>query len=85
MIDLEKLVLVPGKVVYTVFVDCSIVNTDGNLFDATSYAVVAALLSAKLPVLRMEGEKVVDTGETRDMPITTIPISITAVRIGDMS
>ncbi len=83
MIDLEKLVLVPGKVVYTIFVDCSIVNTDGNLFDATSYAVVAALLSAKLPVLRMEGEKVVDTGETRDMPITTIPISITAARIGD--
>ncbi|MCC2649030.1 MAG: ecx1, partial [Nitrososphaeraceae archaeon] len=40
MIDLDKLVLVPGKIVYTIFVDCSIINADGNLFDATSYAVV---------------------------------------------
>jgi exosome complex component RRP42 len=83
MIDLDQLVLVPGKIVYTVFVDCSVVNVDGNLFDATSYAVVAALLGAKLPILEMQGDKVVDTGNTRDMPITTIPVSITAARIGD--
>jgi exosome complex component RRP42 len=83
MIDLEQLVLVPGQTVYTVFVDCSVVNVDGNLFDATSYAVVAALLGARLPVLEMQDGKVVDTGNTRDMPITTIPVSITAARIGD--
>jgi exosome complex component RRP42 len=83
MVDLEQLVLVPGKTVYTIFVDCSVVNVDGNLFDATSYAVVAALLSAKLPILEMQDGKVVDTGKTRDMPITTIPISITAARIGE--
>lgn len=83
MIDLEQLVLVPGKTVYTIFVDCSVVNADGNLFDATSYAVVAALLGAKLPILEMQDGKVVDTGNTRDMPITTTPVSITAARIGD--
>ncbi|MCI0563952.1 MAG: exosome complex protein Rrp42 [Nitrososphaera sp.] len=83
MIDLDQLVLVPGKIVYTIFVDCSIVNADGNLFDATSYAVVAALLSARLPVLEMRDDKVVDTGNTKDMPITTVPVSITAARIGD--
>ena len=83
MIDLEQLVLVPGKIVYTIFVDCSVVNVDGNLFDATSYAVVAALLGAKLPILEMQEDKVVDTGNTRDMPITTVPVSITAARIGD--
>ena len=83
MIDLEQLVLVPGETVYTVFVDCSVVNVDGNLFDATSYAVVAALLSAKLPILEIQDGKVVDTGNTRDMPINTIPVSITAARIGD--
>jgi|SRR6185503_3282282 exosome complex component RRP42 len=83
MIDLEQLVLVPGKIVYTIFVDCSVVNVDGNLFDATSYAVVAALLGAKLPILEMQDDKVVDTGNTRDMPITTVPVSITAARIGD--
>ena len=83
MVDLGKLVLVPGKTVYTIFVDCSVINADGNLFDATSYAAVSAILSAKIPVLEMQDGKVVDTGKTVPMPVTTIPISITQVRIGD--
>ncbi|HYY67715.1 MAG TPA: exosome complex protein Rrp42 [Nitrososphaeraceae archaeon] len=83
MLDLDRLVLVPGKIVYTIFVDCSIINTDGNLLDATSYAVVSALLSCKLPIFEIEDGKVVDTGKTQDPPLTTIPVSITQVRIGD--
>ena len=84
MVDLDKLVLIPGKTVYTIFVDCSIINTDGNLFDATSYAVVSALVSSKLPIFEIQDGRVVDTGNRQDPPITTIPISITAVRIGDV-
>jgi exosome complex component RRP42 len=83
MLDLDKLVLVPGKIVYTIFVDCSVINTDGNLLDATSYAVVSALLTCKLPVFEIQDGKVVDTGKTQDPPLTTIPVSITQVRIGD--
>lgn len=84
MIGLDKLVLVPGKTVYTIFVDCSVINTDGNLFDATSYAVVSALVSTKLPVFEMQDGKAVDTGNKQDPPINTVPVSITAVRIGDV-
>lgn len=83
MIDLDKLVLVPGKIVYTIFVDCSIINADGNLFDATSYAVVSALASSKIPVFEMQDGKVVNTGNSQDPPVTTIPVSITAIRIGE--
>lgn len=83
MIDLDKLVLVPGKIVYTIFVDCSIINADGNLFDATSYAVVLALASSKIPVFEMQDGKVVNTGNSQDPPVTTIPVSITAIRIGE--
>jgi exosome complex component RRP42 len=83
MLDLDKLALIPGKIVYTIFVDCSIINSDGNLLDATSYAVVAALLTCKLPIFVVENDKVVDTGSIMPPPITTIPISVTAVRIGD--
>jgi exosome complex component RRP42 len=84
MVDLDKLVLIPGKTVYTIFVDCSIINTDGNLFDATSCAVVSALVSSKIPIFEIQDGRVVDTGNRQDPPITTIPISITAVRIGDV-
>jgi len=83
MIDLEKLVLVPGKIVYTIFVDCSVLNTDGNLFDATSYATVAALLTSKLPIFEMQDEKVIDTGNIQPMPARAVPVSITSARIGD--
>jgi exosome complex component RRP42 len=82
MLDLDKLVLVPGKTVYTVFVDCSIINADGNLFDATSYAVVSALASSKMPIFEVQDSKIVDTGNVRDPPVTTLPASITMVRIG---
>ena len=83
MLDLTKLVLISGEIVYVIFVDCSVINADGNLFDATSYAVVSGLLDSKLPVFEIRDRKVVDTGEKQNPPITTLPVSITAVRIGD--
>src|ERR687889_990560 len=83
MVNLDKLVLIPGKIVYTIFVDCSIINADGNLFDSTSYAVVSALASSKIPVFEMQDGKVVNTGNSQDPPVTTIPVSITAIRIGE--
>lgn len=84
MIDLKKLVLIPGEKVYAVFVDVSVLNVDGNLFDTTSYAVVSALLTAKLPKLEVRDGKVVDTGELVSAPIHTIPISVTMAKIGDI-
>ena len=82
MIDLEKLVLIEGKVVYAVFVDSSIINMGGNLFDAASYAAVSALLTAKLPKLKVEDGKVIDTGEVFPAPIRTVPVSVTMAKIG---
>jgi exosome complex component RRP42 len=84
MVALDKLALIPGKIVYTIFIDCSIINCDGNLFDATSYAVVSALMSTKLPVFEVQDNiRVTNTGKKMDPPLTTIPVSITAVKIGD--
>ncbi len=84
MIDLKKLVIKEGEKVYAIFIDVSILNIDGNLFDATSYAVVAALLTSKIPVYEVQGDNIVKTGSFTSMPINTIPISITMARIGDV-
>ena len=83
MLDLSKLALIPGEIVYVIFVDCSVINADGNLFDATSYAAVLALMNSKLPVFEIRDRKAVDTGEKQNPPLTTVPVSITAVRIGE--
>lgn len=83
MIDLKKLVLIAGEKVYAVFADVSVLNVDGNLFDATSYAVVSALLTAKIPKMEVQDGKIVDTGELMQAPINTVPVSVTMARIGD--
>jgi exosome complex component RRP42 len=83
MISLDKLVLISGKKVYAVFADVSVLNTDGNLFDATSYAVVSALLTTRIPKYEVKDDKLVKTEDTIPLPINTIPVSVTMARIGD--
>jgi len=83
MVDLTKLCLVPGKSVVTVFVDCNIMNVDGNLFDATSYAVVAALRTSKMKKYVVKDEKAEATEEMIPVPVERTPVSVTLARIGD--
>ncbi len=83
MVDLSRLCLVPGKSVITVFVDCNVMNVDGNLFDATSYAVVSALRTAKMKKYKVEEEKAVATDELIPLPVERTPISVTMARIAD--
>jgi len=83
MVDLTKLCLVPGKSVVTVFVDCNVMNVDGNLFDATSYAVVAALRTSKMKKYVVKDEKAEATEEMIPVPVERTPVSVTLARIGD--
>ncbi len=84
MLNLSELALLPGKRVYAVFVDVSVLNVDGNLFDTTSYAVVAALATTRMPGYTVVNGEVKKTGETPPLPIQTIPVSVTMARIGDV-
>jgi exosome complex component RRP42 len=83
MVDMSKLVLIPGKQVVTVFVDCNVMNVDGNLFDATSYAVVSALRTSKMKKFKVDGDKVTPTDSWVPLPVETTPVSVTMARIGD--
>ena len=84
MIDLSKLVIKEGESVYAIFVDVSVLNLDGNLFDATSYAVVSALLTTKIPRYELKDDGSIEKlDEQMGLPINTIPVSITMARIGD--
>jgi exosome complex component RRP42 len=83
MVDLTKLCLIPAKSVVTIFVDCNVMNVDGNLFDATSYAVVAALRTAKMKKYKVKDEKVEATEEWVPVPVERTPVSVTMARIGD--
>lgn len=84
MIDLSKLVLIEGEKVLAVYVDVNMLDLDGNLFDATSYAVVSALLTTRIPKFTISDKgRVVKLDEFTKLPIKTIPISVTMAKIGD--
>ncbi|MGI0057851.1 MAG: exosome complex protein Rrp42 [Nitrosarchaeum sp.] len=84
MIDLSQLVIQKNKSVVGVFTDNVVVDYDGNLFDACAYAVTAAILSTKTPKWEMKDDvpTLVEGGETQ-IPITTIPVSVTMGKIGN--
>ena len=84
MIDVSQLVIEKDKSVIGVFADNVVVDYDGNLFDACSYAATAALLTSRTPKWEMVDERpsLVEGGES-DLPVSTIPVSITMGKIGN--
>ncbi len=75
-IDLGALVVEPGEKVWIVFIDLYILDYDGNLFDASSLAAVAALTDTVVPAERW------GLGEDFKLPVTRLPVSTTFVKIG---
>lgn len=83
-IDTEKLCVKEGEKVWTVFIDIYSINDDGNLFDAASMGIIAALKTAKLPKYDEETGKVL-FGEFTDkgIPLSKeTPLSLTYYKIG---
>ncbi len=82
-IDVEKLVIEPGKKVFIVFVDVYVLNHDGNLIDASALAALAALLNTKMFNYEIEeGEVKIKSGHT-PLPMKRRPITVTLAKIND--
>jgi len=77
----EKLVIVPGKKVFVIFVDVYVLNHDGNLIDASALAAVSALVNTKMPNYEVEdGEVKIKTGYS-PLPLKSHPITVTVAKI----
>ena len=84
MLDMKQLVLEKDKSVIGIFCDNAVTDHDGNLFDVCSYATTAALNSCKLPKYEMKDDTPTKIeGEFNEPPISTLPVSVTMIRIGD--
>ncbi|TFG33002.1 exosome complex protein Rrp42 [Candidatus Thorarchaeota archaeon] len=82
-VDTKSLCIEEGKKVYMVFADVYPLEYDGNLIDASSIAVNAALLTTKYPEMKVEDKKVVATGNIVKLPIKNIAIEHTVSKIGN--
>ena len=84
MIDLSQLVIAKDKSVVGVFADNVVVDYDGNLFDTCAYAATAAILSSKSPKWDLKDDvPTLMEGQEIDVPVTTIPVSVTMGKIGN--
>ncbi len=83
MVDVSQLVIEKNKSVVGIFADNVVVDYDGNLFDACSYASTAALLSAKTPKWNwVDDAPALADDKVSSVPVTTIPVSVTMGKIG---
>lgn len=82
-VDLEKLCIIPGKKVFVIFIDISILNHDGNLIDASAIASLAALLNTKFSNYEVKNDEIkIKTGYTQ-LPVLNHPITVTVAKIED--
>jgi len=83
MIDLEELVIIPGREVYVIFVDTYLVDHDGNMIDACVLASVAALLDATMRKAIVSEGRARLIEEREPLPIRHYPLTATICRIGE--
>lgn len=82
-IDLEKLCVESGKLVFVVFIDVYVLNHDGNLIDASAIAALAALINTKMFKYAVEEGEIVKKPGYTPLPIVNYPVAVTFAKIGD--
>lgn len=81
-IDLKKLCIKKGELVWAVFLDIYPMNDDGNLIDAAALAAVAAIKTAVFPEIK---EDKVQYGEltNKKLPLNEMPVTVTSYLVDD--
>ncbi len=81
-IDLSKLCIDPGKLVFIVYVDIYVLNHDGNLFDTFALSAISALLNTKMKkyTVKKNGELKYGKGYVK-LPIQNYPVEISIGKI----
>lgn len=85
-VDLKALSIKPGEKAWILWIDVYVLNHDGNIFDASMLAAMAALASAKLPVIEESetGELIIDkTRRGEKVPVGKKVVSVTIAKVGD--
>ena len=81
-IDLKKLCIVPGEKAWFVIVDIIALNDGGNLLDVAGLAALAALKTAKFPVVDPETGAIDYKQKTdKSLPLTKEPLPITIYKV----
>jgi len=80
-IDLKKLCIKKGELVWTIYIDIYPINDDGNLIDAGALAAVMALKNAVFPEIK---DDKIQFGEltSKKLPLADAPLTMTLYKVG---
>ncbi|XP_026883092.1 exosome complex component RRP42 isoform X1 [Electrophorus electricus] len=89
-LDLRSLCVCPGEHCWVLYVDVLLLQCDGNLFDAMSIAIKAALFNTRIPKVRVledeEGGKEIelsdDPYDCLRLRVDNIPCIVTLCKVG---
>lgn len=83
-VDFDKLCIIEGEKVWTVFVDIYSINDDGNLMDAATIGAIAAMKIARIPKFDTESGKVLSEELTDEkLPLTDhVPVAVSVHKVG---
>ncbi|KAF5908054.1 exosome complex component RRP42, partial [Clarias magur] len=89
-LDLHSLCICPGEHCWVLYVDVLLLQCDGNLFDAMSIAIKAALFSTRIPRVHIsedeEGGKEIelsdDPYDCMRLNVENVPCIVTLCKIG---
>ncbi|MCE4620085.1 MAG: exosome complex protein Rrp42 [Desulfurococcales archaeon] len=85
-VDRKSLAIIPGSKVWVIHVDIYVLDHDGNLFDASMLATMAALMDTKLPDYEEleTGEIILDRSKkTMPLKINKKVLTVNIAKIGD--
>jgi exosome complex component RRP42 len=82
-IDLSSLCIIPGRSVYSLYIDLYILDYDGNLIDASVIASVNALGTTMLPKYSVDGQNIKKMDECFKLELKDHPVSITYAFFGE--
>ncbi|XP_078689014.1 exosome complex component RRP42-like [Branchiostoma floridae x Branchiostoma belcheri] len=89
-LDLTALCIIPGGQCWVLFVDVLVLECGGNLFDAVSLAVKAALFNTRIPTVIVtaddEGQQEIelsdDPYDVKRLDVDNVPLIVTLSKIG---
>eukprot|EP00245_Coleochaete_scutata_P004465 TRINITY_DN17108_c1_g1_i1.p1 TRINITY_DN17108_c1_g1~~TRINITY_DN17108_c1_g1_i1.p1 ORF type:complete len:288 (-),score=43.58 TRINITY_DN17108_c1_g1_i1:57-920(-) len=90
-IDLGSLSIIEGRTCWVLFIDALVLNSDGNLLDAISIAVKAALADTRLPKVEVqeghdgapaELEVSDDPSDSSKLDTSNVPLIVTLTKVG---
>jgi exosome complex component RRP42 len=91
VIDLDKLCIVEGKYVWTIYVDILVLDSGGNLFDIIILAAYTALCNTKIPNVEIipaetieetEFDIIDDPAAATSLDVASVPVCITLSKMG---